>query len=63
MACAFINSQSTAAHCHLFEHLFHIVKEDTGQDVQFLHIHGTGIHTITVDGHKGQALGVFYVIH
>ncbi|GJJ11594.1 hypothetical protein Clacol_005829 [Clathrus columnatus] len=33
-----------------------IAQQDTGQEIQFRHIHGSGIDTITADGHRGQAL-------
>lgn len=38
--------------------MFEIIKEDTGEDVHFRHIHGDGFDTITADGHQGQALGM-----
>lgn len=57
MARAFIDSQSADAHAHLFHRIFEIVECDTGFLLQFLHINDHGIHSITVDAHKGQALG------
>ncbi|KAF8526669.1 hypothetical protein BU17DRAFT_40561 [Hysterangium stoloniferum] len=56
VACAFITSQSPAAHHILFRHIFEVVEGDTGQCIQFWHIHGVGIDSIMADGAKGQAL-------
>lgn len=60
VARAFTTSQSAEAHRFLFSHVFRIAQEDTGQSVQFRHIHGSGIDTITADGHDGQALGTLF---
>ncbi|KIJ46297.1 hypothetical protein M422DRAFT_250346 [Sphaerobolus stellatus SS14] len=58
VARAFITSQSARAHKILFQRIFDIVEGDTGQQVQFRHIHGTGWDTIIADEHRGQALGL-----
>ncbi|KIJ36290.1 hypothetical protein M422DRAFT_261437 [Sphaerobolus stellatus SS14] len=58
VARAFTTSQSAAAHHIRFKRIFEIVKADTGQQVQFRHIHGTGWDTIIADEHRGQALGL-----
>ncbi|KIJ23167.1 hypothetical protein M422DRAFT_276315 [Sphaerobolus stellatus SS14] len=58
VARAFTTSQSAAAHHVLFKRIFEIVEADTGQQVQFRHIHGTGWDTIIADEHRGQALGL-----
>ncbi|KIJ39135.1 hypothetical protein M422DRAFT_258014 [Sphaerobolus stellatus SS14] len=55
IACAFTTSQSAKAHKVLFQRIFAIVEADTGQQVQFRHIHGTGWDTIIADEHRGQA--------
>ncbi|EJD44696.1 hypothetical protein AURDEDRAFT_125039 [Auricularia subglabra TFB-10046 SS5] len=54
---AFISSQSAEAHRALFLQIFRIVKEDTGQDLHFHHLHGDGIEKVTADEHKGQGKG------
>ncbi|KAG8878220.1 hypothetical protein FRB97_002678, partial [Tulasnella sp. 331] len=54
---AFITSQSAEAHKYLFTKIFEIVKQDTGRDMEFAHIHGRGSEVWTMDEHKGQALG------
>ncbi|KIJ27110.1 hypothetical protein M422DRAFT_271724 [Sphaerobolus stellatus SS14] len=56
IARAFTTSQSAKAHKFLFQQIFAIVEADTGQQVQFRHIHGTGWDTIIADEHRGQAL-------
>ncbi|KAF8573740.1 hypothetical protein K439DRAFT_1624842 [Ramaria rubella] len=58
VARAFTTSQSPEAHHILFNRIFAIVHEDTGQTVQFRHIHGVGFDTFMADGHIGQALGL-----
>ncbi|KIJ38133.1 hypothetical protein M422DRAFT_259286 [Sphaerobolus stellatus SS14] len=58
VARAFTTSQSAAAHQILFRRIFEIVEADTGQQVQFRHIHGAGWDTIIADEHRGQALGL-----
>ncbi|KAF8573474.1 hypothetical protein K439DRAFT_1375332 [Ramaria rubella] len=50
-------SQSATAHHILFNQIFTIVHEDTGQTVWFRHIHGDGFDTFMADGHVGQAFG------
>lgn len=57
VARAFTTSQSALAHQKLFQLIFDIAKDDTGETVQFRHIHGNGFDMITADGHQGQALG------
>lgn len=37
--------------------------QDTGERLRFWHIHGTGIDVVTVDEHKGQALGTSIIIY
>ena len=54
---AFTTSQSAEAHRILFQRIFEIVEADTGKQVQFHHIHGTGWDTVIADEHRGQALG------
>ncbi|KIJ29832.1 hypothetical protein M422DRAFT_268703 [Sphaerobolus stellatus SS14] len=56
VARAFITSQSARAHKIFFQRIFDIVEGDTGQQIQFRHIHGTGWDTIIADEHRGQAL-------
>ncbi|KIJ29181.1 hypothetical protein M422DRAFT_269448 [Sphaerobolus stellatus SS14] len=58
VARTFTNSQSGKAHFILFERIFDIMKQDTGIEVRFRHIHGEGIDMVTADQHKGQALGL-----
>ncbi|KIJ37987.1 hypothetical protein M422DRAFT_259373 [Sphaerobolus stellatus SS14] len=58
VARAYITSQSAEAHLILFRHIFEVMKQDTGCAVQFRHIHGAGIETVTADQHRGQALGL-----
>ncbi|KIJ42824.1 hypothetical protein M422DRAFT_253914 [Sphaerobolus stellatus SS14] len=53
---AFTSSQSAEAHRILFQRIFEIVEADTGQQVQFRHIHGSGWDTVIGDEHRGQAL-------
>ncbi|KAF4600363.1 hypothetical protein EYR38_004988 [Pleurotus pulmonarius] len=55
---AFITSQSAEAHLLLFKRIFEIAKVDTGEDIKFRHIHGSGIEVWVADAHKGQALGL-----
>ncbi|KIJ32919.1 hypothetical protein M422DRAFT_265259 [Sphaerobolus stellatus SS14] len=55
---AFTSSQSAEAHRILFQRIFEIVEADTGQQVQFRHIHGSGWDTVIGDEHRGQALGL-----
>ncbi|KAJ8457091.1 hypothetical protein ONZ45_g18455 [Pleurotus djamor] len=55
---AFITSQSGDAHLILFRRIFDIACADTGHEVRFAHIHGTGIELWIADAHKGQALGL-----
>ncbi|KJA20386.1 hypothetical protein HYPSUDRAFT_1092632 [Hypholoma sublateritium FD-334 SS-4] len=55
---AFTTSQSSSEHLILFTRIFEIATEDTGQPVQFHHIHGAGFQTWIADAHKGQALGL-----
>ena len=54
----FTTSQSEVAHLFLFRNIFRIAQEDTGQTVQFRHIHGSGIEIVAADAHKGQAKGI-----
>lgn len=54
---AFTTSQSGVAHFELFKMIFEIASQDTGQPVQFKHIHGTGFEAWIADAHKGQGLG------
>ncbi|KIJ47868.1 hypothetical protein M422DRAFT_248459 [Sphaerobolus stellatus SS14] len=58
IAHAFTTSQSAKTHKVLFQRIFAIVEADTGQQVQFQHIHRTGWDTIITDEHRGQALGL-----
>ncbi|KIJ46710.1 hypothetical protein M422DRAFT_249875 [Sphaerobolus stellatus SS14] len=58
VAHAFTNSKSGEAHLILFERIFDVMKQDTGIEVRFRHIHGEGIDTVTADQHKGQTLGL-----
>ncbi|KIJ28725.1 hypothetical protein M422DRAFT_269933 [Sphaerobolus stellatus SS14] len=53
---AFTSSQSADAHRILFRRIFEIVEADTGQQVQFRHIHGNGWDTVIGDEHRGKAL-------
>lgn len=58
---AFTTSQSADAHVILFRRIFSIAEQDTGVPVRFFHIHGTGIESVIADGHRGQALGIFFL--
>ncbi|KAF8584190.1 hypothetical protein K439DRAFT_1660868 [Ramaria rubella] len=58
VVCAFTTLQSAEAHRILFNRIFSIVHEDTGEIVKFQHIHGVGFDTFMADGHIGQALGL-----
>ena len=60
LARAFTTSQSADAHVILFRRIFGIAEQDTGVPVKFFHIHGTGIESVIADGHRGQALGIFF---
>ncbi|KAG8927110.1 hypothetical protein FRC02_008453 [Tulasnella sp. 418] len=55
---AFVTSQSARAHLHLFRAINAVVYNDTGRYIKFRHIHGDGIEVVTLDEHKGQALGL-----
>ncbi|KAG8957771.1 hypothetical protein FRC00_003541 [Tulasnella sp. 408] len=54
---AFITSESAEAHRKLFEELDAIVKVDTAHPLRFHYMDGEGWQVITMDEHKGQALG------
>ncbi|KAF8574781.1 hypothetical protein K439DRAFT_1624082 [Ramaria rubella] len=58
VTCAFTTFQSAEAHHILFNRIFSIVHEDTGEIVKFQHIHGVGFDTFMANGHIGQALGL-----
>ncbi|KAF8576790.1 hypothetical protein K439DRAFT_1622602 [Ramaria rubella] len=58
VAHVFTTSQSAKAHRILFNSVFAIVYEDTGETVKFQHLHGVGFDTFMADGHLGQALGL-----
>jgi len=62
VAHAFTTSQSATAHHILFHRIFAIAEEDTGQPVCFRHIHGYGFDSFMADGHKGQALGMWFAM-
>jgi len=62
LARGFTTSQSAEAHLILFRRVFEIMELDTGCHIRFLHLHGTGIETITADQHRGQVLGSFQSI-
>jgi len=59
---AFTTSLTGLAHQILFRRIFEIAEVDTGQRVQFRHIHGSGFETFMADGHKGQALGIYLIL-
>lgn len=61
LARAFMTSQSADAHTILFRHIWSIAEQDTGVPVMFYHINGTGIESVVADGHRGQALGIFFL--
>lgn len=61
VARAFVTSECAEAHVALFREIVAIVKEDTGEDLKFWHIHDEGIQVMTMDEHKGQALGKHFV--
>lgn len=63
LARAFTTSQSAEAHLILFRRIFDIAQQDIGVPVQFFHIHGVGIESVVADGHRGQALGEFFLPH
>jgi hypothetical protein len=58
---AFTTSQSADAHVILFRRIFSIAEQDTGVPVKFFHIHDMGIESVIADGHRGQALGIFFL--
>lgn len=62
MCRAFVNSQSADAHEHLFRVIDAIFEQDVGHPLEFYHLHGKGIQVITVDEHKGQALGMDFTV-
>jgi hypothetical protein len=59
----FVTRQTAAAHQFIFQNIDRIVKEDTGQPLQWRHLHAKslldfpGILTLTGDQHRGQAKG------
>lgn len=61
----FVTRQTAAAHLFIFQNIDRIVKEDTGQPLQWRHLHAKslldfpGILTLTADQHRGQAKGNF----
>ena len=61
LARAFTTSQSADAHVVLFRCICSIAEQDTGVPVRFLHIHGMGIESVVANGHRGQALGKFFL--
>jgi hypothetical protein len=62
VARAIVTSQSADAHCILFQRIFAIAEADTALPVQFSYLHGTGIDSVTADGHRGQGLGTYICI-
>jgi hypothetical protein len=64
----FVTRQTAAAHLSIFRHIDRIVKEDTGQALQWRHLHSKslqdfpGILTVTADQHKGQAKGKLRIL-
>lgn len=54
---AFVTSESAEAHRKLFEEIDVIVKLDTAHSLKVHYMHGEGWQVITMDEHKGQALG------
>lgn len=54
---AFTTSESAEAHRQLFHEIDAVVKADTGEWLMFYYLHGEGWQVITLDEHKGQALG------
>lgn len=59
----YLNRQTAAAHHFIFKKIEQIVKEDTGKNLQWRHLHSQHIHEFTgilhwaADQHGGQAKG------
>lgn len=60
----YVNRQTALAHQLIFQKIDDIVKEDTGENLRWRHLHSTnltdpiGIFQFTVDQHGGQAKGL-----
>ena len=56
---AFLNLETHAIYAKIFELVFQVLGDTARKPVQFAHIHGTGLRTITVNMCKKQAGGLY----
>lgn len=62
ISCArvFLNSQTAEAHEAVLIKLTEIVEQDCGAPIRLAYMHGEGWDTMTVDEHRGEALGQYF---
>lgn len=59
----FTNVFTAEGYHRLFSSLFQIIREVSGQSIQFRHIHGSGIGCILADLDVAQAKGLGLALH